>query len=165
MQNNYNTSRLVLDELKLSDAEFILELVNTPEWIKFIGERNINNKEDAAAYIQRIIDNPDINYRVVKIKDEHTPIGIVTLIKRDYLDHHDIGFAFLTSYGKKGYAYEAAAAVLGDILKDPAHTQVLATTVKDNINSIQLLEKLGLKFSNEIKIENEILRVYAVAAG
>ena len=165
MQTKYTTSRLLLDQLKLHDAEFIMELVNTPEWIKFIGERNIKNKEDAKAYIQKIIENPDINYRVVSIKEDKTPIGIITLIKRDYLDHHDIGFAFLTSYGKKGYAYEAAATVLQDIIKDPAHAQVFATTIKQNTNSIQLLEKLGFKFSNEIKIENEILLVYALAAG
>jgi [ribosomal protein S5]-alanine N-acetyltransferase len=165
MQTNYTTQRLLLDELKLNDAEFIMELVNTPEWIKFIGERNINSKEEAITYIQKIISNPDINYRVVRIKEDKTPIGIITLIRRDYLEHHDIGFAFLASFGKKGYAYEAAATVLHDIIKDPAHAQVLATTIKENTNSIQLLEKLGFKFSNEIKRENEILLVYTVAAG
>ena len=58
MQTNYTTARLLLDELKLHDAEFIMELVNTPEWIKFIEERNINSKEEAITYIQKIIDNP-----------------------------------------------------------------------------------------------------------
>ena len=164
MQNNYKTSRLLLNELNVNDIEFIGELVNTPEWIRFIGDRNIRSKQDATEYVQKIIDNPDINYWVVKIRDGQVPIGIISFIRRDYLDHHDIGFAFLASHGKKGYAYEAASVVLSDVIKDPSHTHILATTVKENINSIQLLQKLGFGFSHEIKQEDEMLQLYAVSA-
>ncbi|MGE5108317.1 MAG: GNAT family N-acetyltransferase [Sphingobacteriales bacterium] len=162
MKDNYSTPRLLLNKLTVSDTELILELVNSPEWIKFIGNRNIKTTEEAIPYIQKIIDNPAINYWVVKIQDQQIPIGIVTFIKRDYLDHHDIGFAFLAKYTKQGYAYEATAAVLNDVIKDAAHTHILATTVKENTNSIQLLEKLGFQFNNEINHEDEMLLVYSV---
>ncbi|MDP4263576.1 MAG: GNAT family N-acetyltransferase [Bacteroidota bacterium] len=161
MQDNYSTPRLLLDKLTLRDTEFIYELVNTPGWIKFIGDRNIKTQEDAIAYIQKLIDNPAINYWVVKSKGQSIPMGIVTFIKRGYLEHHDIGFAFLPEYSKQGYAYEATIAILDDVIKDPLHTQILATTIKENTNSIRLLEKLGLQFSHEIQIGNEMLQVYA----
>lgn len=163
MQKNYQTSRLLLHELNLNDTGFISELVNTPEWIRFIGDRNIRNNADATAYVQKIIDNPDINYWVVKIKEGQIPIGIITFIKRDYLDHYDIGFAFLPRHAKQGYAFEAASAVMNDVIKDPAHTQVLATTIRENINSIQLLQKLGFGFNRDIEREDEVLQLYAVS--
>jgi RimJ/RimL family protein N-acetyltransferase len=164
MQNNYNTHRLLLNEINLNDAEFISVLVNTPEWIKFIGDRNIGSIADANEYIQKIISNPNTNFWVVRIKDQQIPIGIITFIKRDYLDHYDIGFAFLAEYTKKGYAYEASIAVLNDAIKNSIHKHILATTVKENTNSIQLLEKLGLSFYKEIENENELLQVYSVTA-
>lgn len=164
MQNHYTTSRLTLNKLSLTDDEFILELINTPEWIKFIGNRNVKTKEETKEYIQKIMNNPNINYWVVKMKDQKIPIGIITFIKRDYLEHHDIGFAFLEKHTKKGYAHEATLAVLNDATQGASHTHILATTVKENRNSIQLLEKLGLRFYKEIKNENDVLLVYAVAS-
>jgi RimJ/RimL family protein N-acetyltransferase len=163
MQATYTTHRLLLQELTLSDTEFIRELVNTPEWIRFIGNRNIKTEEDAARYIQKIIDNPNISYWVVKLKEKETPAGVITFIKRDYLDHYDIGFAFLSRYTRKGYVYEAAMAVLNDAIKNDGHTRILATTIRENENSIELLEKLGLRFYKEITIENELLSVYSVS--
>ena len=165
MKNSIETERLVLNHLTLNDADFIFELVNTSEWKTFIGERNVNKIEDAKTYIQKLIDNPNINYWVVKLKDNETSIGIITFIKRDYLEHHDIGFAFLPRYTKQGYAYEATAAVLNEVTKDPAHNHVLATTLKENINSIQLLKKLSFEFEKEFKTDNEVLLLYSNQPG
>jgi len=164
MLNNYTTPRLFLKELSIHDAEFILELVNMPEWKKFIGDRNINNTEEAKKYIQKIIDNPAFKYWVVKITDRQIPIGIITFIKRDYLDYYDIGFSFLSEYTGRGYAYEASEVVLRDLLKDPAYSRILAITMKENINSIKLLEKLGFLFENQVQDANEVLELYGISA-
>lgn len=160
MQNSYNTQRLSLTTLTTDDAEFIMELVNTPEWIKFIGERNIKNSEDAIAYIQKIIANPNVDYWIVYLPEQKIPIGIITFIKRDYLIHHDIGFAFLAKHTRQGFAFEATKIVLADVINDSSHTNVLATTIKENSNSIQLLIKLGFIFSHEIEQGGEKLLVY-----
>ena len=160
MKDNYQTTRLSLSSLNPADAAFILELVNTPEWVRFIGERNVKTEEDAVAYIQRIMQNPDIMYWVVRLKEQQEPIGIITFIKRDYLEHHDIGFAFLARYGKQGFAYEATAAVLADVAQNTEHTHILATTVEDNVNSIKLLQKLGLQFEKQIQNGNDTLLVF-----
>jgi len=47
MKGNYSTSRLKLNQLSQADREFIIKLLNTPGWIKFIGDRNIKTHEDA----------------------------------------------------------------------------------------------------------------------
>ncbi len=164
MQTNYQTNRLVLNEISLNDRAFIFELVNSAEWIKFIGDRNISSITDANEYITKIISNPNINFWVVRIKDQQVPIGIITFIKRDYLDDYDIGFAFLAAYTQKGYAYEASMAVLNDVIRNGNHKNILATTVKTNTSSIHLLEKLGLRFYKEIENENQVLLVYSISA-
>lgn len=151
------TTRLALRELTTNDAAFILELVNTPGWLQFIGDRNVKNMEDALAYINKILSRHGITYWVVTLKDG-TPAGIITFIKRDYLPHHDIGFAFLPRYQGTGYALEAAAAVLKSV--SAAHTRILATTIPGNASSIRLLTKLGLAFEKEITVEGEKLLVY-----
>jgi [ribosomal protein S5]-alanine N-acetyltransferase len=162
MQTNYKTDRLLLRALTTADTAFIFELVNTDGWIKFIGDRNVHNSEDAERYIQKILSNPDVNYLVVTLHDEQTAVGIVTLIKRNYLQHHDIGFAFLPTYAKQGYAFEASAAVLADLLKSKQHQTILATTLKENVSSIQLLQKLGFSFSKEITNETDTLQLYSI---
>lgn len=160
MQKKFETNRLLLNTLSLSDTKFIFELVNTPGWLNFIGDRKIKSEEDAAVYIKKIMTNTNVFYWVARLKNGEAPIGIVTLIKRAYLPRHDIGFAFLPLYSKKGYAYEATKEVLDYITKDYFYKNIFAITVKGNISSIRLLEKLGLKFENEIVIEKDELLLY-----
>jgi RimJ/RimL family protein N-acetyltransferase len=162
MQQEFKTERLMLTTLNDHESKFIFELLNTEGWKKFIGERHIKNLADADAYIDRICNNKNVTYWVVKIKENNSSIGIITLIKRDYLEHHDIGFAFLPEFGKRGYAYEAANMILDYLFSKGSHKKILATTIPANTNSIQLLEKLGLKFENEIIIENETLHVFGI---
>jgi [ribosomal protein S5]-alanine N-acetyltransferase len=161
MIKSFTTERLLLNELDLPDADFIFELVNMPEWKQFIGDRNIQNSSDAKAYIQKIMDNNDVCFWVVTLKTNRNPIGIISFIKKDYLEYHDIGFAFLKDYTKKGYAFEATIAVLNDAFKYSHHKTILATTIKDNEDSIKLLKKLGFGFQKEISVNKEKLLLYS----
>lgn len=151
MQNIYHTERLKLNRLNPDDAEFIFELLNTEGWIIFIGDRNIRSIEDSVKYIEKTMKNPDIVYWVAKTIEENDSIGIISFVKRENLEFHDIGFAFLPNFSKRGYAFEAAEIVLKDLLQDPDNRIVLATMKAENINSIQLVEKLGFHFDNEIE--------------
>src|SRR5664279_3267525 len=157
MQTTYVTSRLFLSPLSADDAAFICELVNTEGWLRFIGDRKVTDHESAVAYIQKIMDNANVIYWVVRIKDVQKPIGVITLIKRDYLDFPDIGFAFLPAHAGKGYAYEAVKTVLDSLNSNPT---ILAITVQDNTRSIQLLEKLGFNLDKEVEQEGGTLLVY-----
>jgi len=162
-QNTIHTERLLIAPLHQNDKIFIRELVNSKGWIAFIGERNVHSDDDASAYIQKIIDNPNTNYWTVKTKDTNTAAGIITLITRDYLENPDIGFAFLPQFNGKGYAFEATNAVLNDILQHGC-VGIDAITVPENTSSIALLKKLGLQFDKTIEIEKETLQVFTLAA-
>lgn len=158
------TNRLLIDPLTAGDAAFILELLNTEGWIRFIGNRNITSLIEANAYIQKIVESKNISYWVIKLKDGEMKTGIVTFIKRDFLEHSDIGFAFLPIFFKKGYAYEAASAVVKELVCKHNITHILATTLPENISSITLLKKLGLVFENEMETDKETLHVYGASA-
>jgi ribosomal-protein-alanine N-acetyltransferase len=152
--------RLVLEALSEQDNHFIFELVNTQGWLEFIGNRNVNSSEEAIGYIQKIRENPNVTYWVAKLKAEREPIGVITLIKRDYLEHHDIGFAFLPRYMNQGYAYEAANAVIAHSTQAGNHAHIQAIVLPANTVSIKLLEKLGFRLERKIEPNNEPLHVY-----
>jgi [ribosomal protein S5]-alanine N-acetyltransferase len=160
MQDQISTARLTLQLISTDDHAFIRQLVNSKGWLAFIGDRNVHSTEDAIAYINKIINTKDLYYWVVKIKDTDTSAGIISFLKRSYLDHFDIGFAFLPQFHGFGYAYEAVKEVMQIVSKNPLHQTVLATTVPNNIKSIELLIKLGLKFEKEVEVEKDKLYVY-----
>jgi ribosomal-protein-alanine N-acetyltransferase len=153
------SERLIMNPVRIEDYEFIRQLVNTEGWLKNIGDRNIHSIDASKAYIQKIIDSSTIDYWVVWQKDINRPIGMVSLVKRDYLEFFDIGFAFLPEYMGKGYAYEATNAVLQK-LKEADITEFLAITIPGNLSSIKLLQKLGLEFHKEIETKDDKLHVY-----
>jgi len=141
------TERLTLRQFKNEDAGFIVELVNTPGWLEFIGDRNIHSEADAINYLQN---GPIKSYRengfgssMVELKDG-TPIGMCGILKRDSLENPDIGFAFLSAYMGKGYAFEIANATLHHATHQWNLKTICAITDPKNKRSIQLLEKLGL---------------------
>ncbi|MTI31539.1 GNAT family N-acetyltransferase [Xanthovirga aplysinae] len=161
---SFNTDRLRIRPLTIDDKLFILELVNTTEWIQFIGDRKITTEKEAEIYIQNILEKENIGYWTVQLKENNNRVGIVTFLKKEYLEHPDIGFAFLPNYGKKGYAFEASQAVLESIMENLNLTDVLATTVPENVNSIKLLKRLGLKYQSDLQVDNEKLSVYHISA-
>lgn len=160
MELNLESNRLILQRVTLKDYSFIKALVNTKGWIQFIGDRQIHSDKEAKNYIEKIISIQNIKYWVVTLKDQNTAIGIITFIKRDSLDFHDLGFAFLPEFGKNGYAYEATNIVLEQLKLDKTQQTILATTIPENNKSIQLLEKLGFNFRDKIENNGEILSVY-----
>lgn len=164
------TERTILREVTTDDAEFILDLLNQPSFIKYIGDRNVRTVDGAAEYVEsRFTDS----YRkfgfgmwAVELKETKTPIGICGFVKRDSLPDADIGFAFLPQYCSQGYAFESADAAMKygrDIL---GLTRVLAITSQNNESSIKLLEKINFKFERLIKLphSDEELKLFSFDA-
>lgn len=160
----FSTERLFFREFTLADSEFFIRLLNSEGWLKFIGDRNVHTIEDAEKYLEeRIIHFYKIlgfGFYLVSLKDE-TPIGMCGLIKRDSLDDIDIGFAFLPEYTGKGYGFEAANATMEFARKTLKLKRIVAITVKENISSIQLLKKIGLKEEGMIMQGDEELMLFS----
>lgn len=164
------TERLILRRMAVGDAGFILKLLNEPSWLRFIGDRGVRTMEDARDYI---LDGPAAMYArlgfglyLTELKEDGSPMGICGLIKRDFLDDVDIGFAFLPEYWGQGYAYEAASAVLAYGQGVLGLKRIVAITVPDNDRSARLLEKLGLRFERRVRYpdDDQEVRLFAVEA-
>lgn len=150
------TERLILRRLSIEDAAFILKLVNEPSWLRFIGDRGVRTIDDARDYILK---GPVDSYRrsgfgfyLTELKERAVPIGICGLVKRESLKDVDIGFAFLPEFWGKGYAFEAASAVMAYGKSAFGLNRIVAITTPDNHNSIKVLEKLGLRFEQMLRL-------------
>ncbi|MBF8292504.1 MAG: GCN5-related N-acetyltransferase [Steroidobacteraceae bacterium] len=161
------TARLVLTQLADRDAEFIRGLLNEPSFLRFIGDRGVRTADDARRYIQ---DGPVASYARygfgllrVGLKADDTPIGICGVLKRDTLPEPDLGFSMLPAYWSKGYAHEAASAVMQQARGPLGLGRILAITSADNDPSIKLLGKLGFRFERMIRLgdDTEELRLFA----
>ena len=152
------TARLRLRQFAAGDAAFVLELLNEPSWLRFIGDRGVRTLDDARAYIangpRAMFARHGFSLLVVERLADGAALGMCGLIKRDTLDAPDIGYAFLPRAWGQGYAHEAAAAMLAHGHSTLGLPRILAITDPDNATSIKLLEKLGMQFIEEIPYED-----------
>lgn len=153
------TERLVLRPLTADDAEFILELLNEPSFLRYIGDRGVRTAADACRYIR---EGPMASYERfgfglyrVELKASGEPLGICGLLKRDELPDPDVGFAFLPRFWSKGYASESAAAVLAHARDALRLQRILAITSPDNTASMALLGKLGFRFDRMARMPGD----------
>ena len=156
------SERLRLRPIRLDDAGFIHELVNSSGWLKFIGDRKVNNKADAEKYIQSILNKPNYHYTVFELKSSGQAAGIVTFLHRDDEPCPDIGFAMLPEFEKQGFALEASQAYLDSIKASKLYGNVIAVTKPDNTKSINLLNKLGLMYIGDREKGKEVLSYYSL---
>ncbi|TDL65070.1 N-acetyltransferase [Rhodococcus qingshengii] len=161
------TDRLILRWLTTDDAAFILELLNEPSWIRYIGDKGVRTLEDAKNYILtgplNMYSQLGFGLYLVERKQGKTPIGICGLLKRDTLENPDIGFAFLSRYQTQGYGFESASATLKYGHEQLHLKRILAITSMDNHGSSKLLEKITMKFEGTISFPNdpEELKLFA----
>ena len=153
------TDRLILRWLEPGDAPFILELLNQPSFLHFIGDRGVGTIEEARKYIRQ---GPGRSYAeqgfglyMVELKDDLKPIGMCGLLRRETLEDVDLGFAFLPQFWGQGYAYESTKAVLAHGKADFDLKRIVAVTASDNQASIRLLERLGMRFERTIRLTDD----------
>ncbi len=146
------TERLHIVKFSEEHAAFVLDLLNTPAWIQFIGDRGVRTLEEARQYI---VNGPLKSYEqfgfgpyLIRLKESDRPIGLCGLFKRETLEDVDIGFALLPAYA--GYGYEAASAVITYAVQEWKLPRIIGLTTAANQYSIRLLEKLGLRFEKKI---------------
>jgi len=153
------TPRLHIRELTIEDAEFVFKLVNEPSFLENIGDKGVRNLEDARQFI---LEGPWTSHRergygqfLVELKEGGDPIGVCGLLFRESLDVSDVGCAFLPQYWRRGFAFEAACAVMEYGRSTLGIETIVGLTSKDNLASIKALEKLGMKFERMVKMSDD----------
>lgn len=141
------TPRLRLRRFTTGDADFILELVNEPSWIRYIGDKGVRDLEDARRYLEegpvRMYGKHGFGLWLVARKEDGERLGMCGLVKRDKLGDVDLGFAFLPRHWSQGYAHEASKGVLAHARDALGFARLVAITVPENDASARLLVKLG----------------------
>ncbi len=153
------TERLRLREITPDDAPFLLELLNSPGWHTNIGDRGVHNLDDARKYaiyrIWLICRLKGFSFNLLERKTDSALLGMCGLIKRDFLDDVDIGYALLPQYFGQGYAVEAAKAVSNFAKETLKLPRLAAITIESNKPSQRVLEKIGLRFERMIAVPDD----------
>ena len=155
----YETARLILKPTGIEDAAFILELLNSPEWIEHIGDRDVHSVIKATQYIQdRMLpqyeDQGYGNFTLI-LKEDGAKIGTSGIYARPGMDDVDIGFSVLPEYMGKGYSYEAAMKMMWLAEHKFSIKKITAITTRANIASQKLIEKLGMMYIKDVEIEGD----------
>lgn len=164
LYKSFETDRLIIRPTGMQDAPFIFQLMNTPKWLEFIGDRQIVSVDAAGSYIRTKM-LPQLerlgfsNYTVIR-KSDNVKLGSCGLYDREGLNGIDIGFAFLPEFGRQGYAFEAAARLMQAAKEDFGLTRICGITDENNLASQRLLEKLGLNRNGSIQLTNEASPVW-----
>jgi [ribosomal protein S5]-alanine N-acetyltransferase len=152
----FATPRLVLRPFDLDDAAFIVTLLNDEGWLRFIGDRGVRTEDDARAYLQeRVLAHRaqhGFALGMVEWRADATPIGMCGLIRRDTLPDVDLGYAFLPAWRGQGLAREAAAAWLAQGFGTLGLPRIVAFTDPDNAPSCRVLEAIGMRFEQRLRI-------------
>jgi RimJ/RimL family protein N-acetyltransferase len=147
------------------DAEFIFRLLNSPKFIKYIGDRGVRSVDDARDFIEnryrQSYRDHGFGLYTVELKSNKELVGMCGFVRRETLPEPDIGFAFLPEHEGMGYGIESAAAVLKYGLDELRFTKVLAITTPDNAASGKLLDKLGFVFERLIESDDETLKLFS----
>jgi RimJ/RimL family protein N-acetyltransferase len=151
------TKRLILRELCQEDDAFMFRLMNGPSWIKFVGDRGIASVGHARTYLNdKLIPayrDSGFGFYLVESKVGLVSLGICGFVKRDFLEHPDLGFAFLSEHWRQGYAFESSKACLEYGRRALGFSKIAAITSPDNDPSDELLLKLG--FYHEGVVEDD----------
>jgi [ribosomal protein S5]-alanine N-acetyltransferase len=150
------TKRLILRKFTVDDASFILELLNTPSWLRFIGDRNVHSIEEARQFLLngylKSYETHGFGFYVVIEKATQNSIGMCGLVKRNTLEDVDIGFAFMPEFMGKGYGFEAASATLNYAENVLKLEKTIAIVDPENVVSIALIKKIGLQFEKMVRL-------------
>ena len=148
------TERLSLRHFTADDADFIHELLTEPGWLRFIGDRGVNSRETAITFINdKVIPayrSRGLGFLAVERLADGERVGMCGLIKRDYLDDVDLGYALLARHEGHGYAIEAARGMLRHAHERCGLTQLAAIVHPDNARSHALLTRLGFQRDGEV---------------
>lgn len=151
-----STERLRIVELVRHDhAPFILELLNEPAFLHFIGDKGVRDLEGANAYIDLQRQSYDVDgfgLFAVEPLEGGGAVGISGLLRRPPLPDVELGFAFLSTAWGSGFATEAGRLLL-DLARDRfGLRRVAAITAPDNEGSIKVLRKLDFLYEEMIEL-------------
>lgn len=160
------TERLVVREFRLDDVEAFFELCTNPDVIRYTGDRGVANLEQARGYLANY---PMADYRkhgfgrwACVLKSNGLVIGFAGLKWLDELQDVDIGYRFLPAYWGIGLATEASRPVIEYGFTRCKLPHILGLVDPENVASVRVLEKLGMRFIEMIDYQSFPVAKYVI---
>jgi RimJ/RimL family protein N-acetyltransferase len=163
------TERLTMRRLTLDDAELMLAVWNDPAFVKYVGDRGVYTPEQAQETLKsgafKLYEKYGYGPFRVALRQDDRAIGTCGLFRREGFDDPDIGWSVLPEYCGKGYAFEAAGAVLAYAWHGVGLRRLTAFISAQNTPSIGLAEKLGLRYEGMTRLigDDEDVCLYSVS--
>jgi RimJ/RimL family protein N-acetyltransferase len=146
------TPRLLIRKKVLSDAPFFFELNSDPLVTRYTGDTAFKNIQEAEEIVQYVISQYDqYGYGRWLMIDKETknPIGWCGLKYLEESGETDLGYRLVQKYWKKGFATEASMACLAYGFNVLNLERIIGRSVKENMDSIRVLQKTGMTFCKE----------------
>jgi [ribosomal protein S5]-alanine N-acetyltransferase len=146
------TESLTLRQLLITDGEEIFTLRSDSEINKYLDRQLSKTIEDARNFINAV--NENINkktslYWAVTLRNSNTFVGTICLYGfSDENDNCEIGYELLTNFQGQGVMKEAIEKVIDYAIHKIKVQKIEAFLHRDNQRSINLLEKLLFRKSN-----------------
>lgn len=136
------THRLILRKFNEKDGQDLYEYLSDEDVVKFEPYNVFTLDECQQEAFRR---SSDDSFWAVCIKATNKLIGNIYLAKQDFFDTWELGYVFNAKFHGKGYATEAAKALIDRVFKEENARRVIAMCNPLNIPSWKLLERLGLR--------------------
>jgi RimJ/RimL family protein N-acetyltransferase len=142
------TKRLLLRPFSLEDAKDIFELNGDPEVLKYTGDQPFSSIAEARKFILSYnhFDKWERGRFGVFLRENNAFIGWCGLKYHEDTGETDLGYRFKKQFWGKGYGTEAAAFALKDGFERLHLKRIYAEAYSENIGSIRIMEKVGMKF-------------------
>ena len=166
------TERLILRSSKMEEQKRLWKILMIPEvnkWYLTGAKKNSNNpshwawKSQVQFYKSKVdkANNNNVFVWSIFLKPRYTKSGYEEVIGQisaqeqgNDITIRDVGWYIDPTYQGKGYATEAAKAMIDYMFKEVEINSILSGAVKENIASCRMFEKLGFSKINEIEEES-----------
>lgn len=151
------TPRLVFRRFTEADAKLIMELHSDPLVLQFLHEPLVTTEEEAREIIKKIIIPQyklNLGRWALHTRDNNRFIGWCGLKYNARTDETDLGYRLSNEAWGKGYATEAAEYTLQYGFDTLQLKKIIAHAHVQNTASINVLEKLGMKYTRDEVIDD-----------
>ena len=153
------TERLILREVLSTDVEGMFELDSDPKVHKFLGNRPITELEQAKKIIdflrQQYKERGIARWAVIhKESNEFMGWSGIKLLNESeqmngFYNVYELGYRLIPKFWGKGYATESAQAWVDYMFNETEVTSLYAAADIPNKGSVNVLQKVGFKITNE----------------
>lgn len=161
------SERLLFRPYNDEDFEFLFSLLSDPEMVRFIGNGQIRNRNEANNFLNWIYHtyeiSSDLGLRLLIRKEDNIPIGHAGLVPQtvDGIEEIEIGYWIARDYWGQGYATEAAKALLDYGINLFGKRKFIALIQPGNLASRQVAKNIGMKLKKEITLSGQVVFVYS----